>query len=578
MPTPHLVPSRPRLRTALLLVALTSASLGHSHAQPFAADPDNGGLSLPDGFQAIIAADNLIDGRKVRGQSDQLRFIAVAPDGVVYAKTLQGGIIALRDTNRDGRLDQKQEFGSGGGTGIAVQGNWLYHSSTSAVFRYPRRPGEFVPAGQPQTIVADLPDHGSHTAKSFAFDGDGRLVVEVGSPYNVFSEPDRQRGAKGRDASEHQKTHGGLWRFDPDKTGQRQADGFHYSTGHRHMLAFAWQPMAKTFFGVMMGRDNMDVVAPDHCDALDNAERVAEEMHRLDPGTNLGWPYTYWDPIKKARMVSPEFGGDNRRRAEAGKYPDPVVAFPAHWAPLQMIVYIGTQCPKRYRGGAFMAFRGSWNRALLPQAGFNISFAPFDAAGNPRGNYEVFASGNGRERFRMGGVAQAPDGSLYISETERGRIWRISHSGAEGTPVAEGPVRAAPPAAAPAKAAEPAGDPSVPTAGDALMARGRRVYEMYCGACHMPDGAGAGQLQPSLVQNSVVGGDPVQLIDVILRGPAEVLPKDRPRYGNVMPPFPFLSDVQVAELVSYLRQSFGNNAPAVLPENVASARARLPAP
>ncbi|MBK8479125.1 MAG: c-type cytochrome [Opitutaceae bacterium] len=556
MPSHHPTLFRPT-RTWLAL-SLASCALSSLAALP-APDPDNGGLTLPPGFRALIVADDLIAGRKVGNDSDQLRFIAAAPNGDLYAKTLRGGIIALRDTDGDGRFDLRREFGDGGGTGIALRGDWLYHSTNTAVLRYPYRNDELVPGGAPQPIVVDLPDRRSHSAKCFAFDAEGRLLVEIGSPYNVYSEPDRQLGAKGKDATEFLQSFGGFWRFDANRPGQTQADGFHFSTGHRHCLSIAWQPVAREFFMVMMGRDNMNTVAPEFYDALDNAERVAEEMHRLHEGANLGWPYTYWDPIKKARMVAPEFGGDNRRRTEPGRYAEPLIAFPAHWAPLQMTFHTGAQFPDRYHGGAFIAFHGSWNRAPLPQDGYNVCFVPFDRQGAPLGTYEVFAANAGPQRFRMGGVAVAPDGSLFISETDRGRIWRILYTGT--TP--------APAVAAPSTRPTPPAEPAPIVNSDHP---GRRLYTRYCAACHMADGAGAGQLNPALVANAVVSGDKTRLIDVILRGPAAALPADRPKFANFMPPFPKLKDREVADLLTYLRQTYGGTTPVTLAE-VAAVRA-----
>lgn len=536
---------------------LAAAALAAAPAAVPAPDANDGGLTLPRGFRALIVADNLMAGR----ESDALRFIAVTPAGDLYAKTSRGGIFALRDNNGDGRVDEKHEFGSGGGTGIAVRGDWLYHSTNSAVYRYRLTPGELVPSSEPELIVSGLPDKRSHASKAFAFDGDGRLLVEVGSPHNVYSHPDRQFGAKGMDPTEYLKEHGGFWRFDPDKLNQRQADGHHFSTGHRHSLAIAWQPVAKEFFMVMMGRDGLNTVAPDYYDALDNAERVAEEMHRLKEGSNLGWPFTYWDPIKQARMIMPEFGGDNRKRAEVGKYPEPVVAFPAHWAPLQMTFYTGAQFPARYHRGAFVAFHGSWNRAPLPQDGFNICFVPFDENGSPLGAYEVFAANVGPDRFRMGGVAVGPDGSLYISETGRGRIWRILYVGEDAATAGT--------ASGGAVALQP-----VPVAPASANQRGRQAYEQLCATCHMPDGSGAGQLQPPLMGSGVVSGDAARLIDVVLRSPALVLPADRPKYGNVMPPFTVLEDQQVADLLSYVREVFGGGATAISASDVAAVRAK----
>jgi glucose/arabinose dehydrogenase/cytochrome c5 len=526
-------------------------------------DADNGGITLPIGFRALVVADNLVTTRR----GDALRFIAVAPNGDVYAKTSRGGILALRDTDGDGRLDQKTEFGRGGGTGIALREGWLYHSSNSAVYRYKYRPGELVPQGEPELIVSGLPDEkGTHNAKSFTFDGDGRLLVEVGSPFNVYSEPDRQRGAKGMDATEFLKTHGGFWRFDSTKTNQTLADGFHFSTGHRHSLAVAWNPISRAFFMVQMGRDQLNTVDPEHYDALDNAERVAEEMHLLSEGVNLGWPYTYWDPHKRARMVAPEFGGDNVKRADPDKYDRPLIAFPAHWAPLQMAFYNGTQFPEKFRGGAFIAFHGSWNRAPQPQQGYNVTFVPFDTNGMPRGTHELFASGfPGREvftstaqaRYRPGGVAVGPDGSLYISETDKGRIWRVLYTGETNAPTTIAALPAAVMAEAPASS----------------NTRGRTLFTQVCAVCHMADGSGVPNMQPPLVGSGVVRGDPMLLVRATLKGAGAVLPPDRPKYGNTMPAFNGLTDDQIADTLSYVREVFGGGSSAVTPSQVKGARA-----
>jgi mono/diheme cytochrome c family protein len=170
----------------------------------------------------------------------------VAPNGDIYAKTRFGGIFALRDTDGDGRADTTKEFGPGdGGTHIALHDGWLYHSSRTAIYRYKYTAGELVPTSPLQTIVAKLPAERDHDAKAFAFDDQGRMLVEIGSPYNVYSNPDRQLGAKGMDATEFQKTYGGFWRFDVKRVNQTQADGVRFATGHRHALALIWHPVSK---------------------------------------------------------------------------------------------------------------------------------------------------------------------------------------------------------------------------------------------------------------------------------------------------------------------------------------------
>ena len=542
-----------RLLLAFAALALVPAALPAAVPAP---DPDDGAIHLPSGFRALVVADNL----------GSLRFMAVAPNGDIYVKTMKEGIIALRDTNGDGRADVKETFGSGGGTGIAVRGDWLYHSSNQAVFRYRLTPGQLVPKGAAETIVSGLPEGPEHWAKSFGFDEAGRLFVEVGSPSNSFGEPDRAPGSKGKDATEFLKTHGGFWRFDPDKLNQTQVDGFHFSTGHRHVLALAWNTVSKAFFFVMMGRDQLSTVAPQFYNDDDNAELPSEVMHVLREGSNFGWPYTYYDPLKKARMVAPEYGGDNQKRAEAGKYPEPLIAFPAHWAPMQMAFYKSDQFPAKYRNGAFIAFHGSWNRAPRPQRGYNVVYIPFDEKGMPRGDYEVFADGfpgiaeftsPEAARFRPIGLATGPDGSLYVADSEKGRVWRIVYTGE---------ARAAS-AAAPAAAAVTSGGAA--SSGDA----GAVAYQKACAVCHMANGSGVAGLQPPLVGSAVVTGDLGTLIRVVLRGPAAVLPASKTS-ANQMPPFAYLSDQDVAAALSYVRQEFGKGAGAVTPAQVAAERAK----
>lgn len=548
---------------SVFLMALILSARQPSVPKP---DPDNGGITLPPGFRALVVADNLVAGKKVNNAAERLRGIVVAPNGDIYAKGQSGTIFALRDGNGDGRAEIVKEFGPGdGGTHIALHDDWLYHSSRTTVYRVKYTANELVPTGEMQVVVAKLPAERDHAQKAFAFDDRGRMLVEVGAPYNVYSKPDRQLGAKGLDATEFQKTFGGFWLFDPNKLNQTQADGVRFSTGHRHALALAWNTVSKQFFMVQMGRDNLNVVDPANYDALDNAERVAEVMHVIREGSNFGWPYSYWDPIKKARMVAPEFGGDNRKRVEPDPYDPPLVAFPGHWAPLQMTFYTATQFPEKYRGGAFVTFHGSWNRAPRPQGGYQVAFVPFDAKGMPTGNYEAFADGftgrsefvnTGDARYRPAGVAVGPDGSLYITESEKGRIWRVIYTG-EASPA-------------------PSATPVPQTAASAPIAdgsRGAQLYQQICAACHMPDGKGVPGMQAPLAGSAVVSGDPATLIRVLLHGPAQVLPANRPKYQVVMPPFASaFSDIDVADTLTFVRKAFGNGASAITAAQVKAQR------
>jgi thiosulfate dehydrogenase len=104
---------------------------------------------------------------------------------------------------------------------------------------------------------------------------------------------------------------------------------------------------------------------------------------------------------------------------------------------------------------------------------------------------------------------------------------------------------------------------------------GGQIYAQVCAACHMPNGSGVPKMQPPLEGSTVGAGNSDQLINVLLKGPAAVLPADREKYSNVMPPFAIYSDDQIAGLINYLRANFAASAPKVTPEQVAAQRKKL---
>jgi mono/diheme cytochrome c family protein len=233
---------------------------------------------------------------------------------------------------------------------------------------------------------------------------------------------------------------------------------------------------------------------------------------------------------------------------------------------MQMAFYSGEQFPAKYRGGAFIAFHGSWNRAPRPQKGYNVTFVPFDEKGMPRGTYEVFASGfPGREeftsprdaRFRPTGLAVGPDGSLYVTDSEKGRVWRIIYTGTSATAGATGAATTGPAAKKTVAAAKPAG---------------ADVYAQACQVCHMADGRGVPNMQPDLTESALLKGKPDALITLLLRGPDKVLPASRKRYSNQMPEFSSLSDTELAGVATYVRRRFGGVTGAITAAQVAAMR------
>jgi len=174
--------------------------------------------------------------------------------------------------------------------------------------------------------------------------------------------------------------------------------------------------------------------------AKENAERPAAPMLRVtEAGANFGWPYYFFDYEQKKLFLAPEYGGDGKQIGRCSQFTLPVANFPAHWAPVDVMFYPSAQFPEHYKNRAFIAFHGSWNRAPMPQEGYNVTFQPF-VGQKPSGNFEVFASGFAgatplmnpdKAVARADGVAEAPDGSLFISECQKGKIWRIIYRGEE---------------------------------------------------------------------------------------------------------------------------------------------------
>jgi glucose/arabinose dehydrogenase len=381
-------------------------------------------LTLPAGFTATVAQEGLGAGRH----------LVVAPNGDVYLAG-RNGLVAMRDTNGDGTLDKTQPFGDVKGTEVRLYKDWLYASDDVGVYRYALKKGELAPGGAKQTVVAGFPLERQHSDKTFALDPKGTLYVNVGAPSNSCQEKDRQEGSPGMNPCPILEKYGGVWVFDGNKLDQKPADGRRFATGMRNAVAIEWNANQNALFAVIHGRDSIDTLFPALYNAEDNATRQAEEFHRITDGGNYGWPYTFFDTKLGKRVVAPEYGGDAQKTPEAGKYPDPLVGFPAHWAPNDLLFYTGKNFPAKYQNGAFIAFHGSWNRAPEPQAGYKVVFQPMKD-GKPDGAYEVFADGfagdmkdnNPRNaEYRPVGLALAPDGSMYVADSQKGRVWHITY-------------------------------------------------------------------------------------------------------------------------------------------------------
>jgi glucose/arabinose dehydrogenase len=412
-----------KLFTGIALLAFGFTTLNNKPATP--ADFD---ITLPPGFKAETVVQS----------SGNNRHLVVNTNGDLYVKLSKlkdgKGILVLRKKN--GRYEVVNSFGDFTGTGIAIKNGYLYASSDHEVFRY--RFGannEIADANNPEKIVTGLVSKGQHASKSIALDNAGNIYVNIGAPSNACQVSDRTAGSPGQDPCPILNTAGGIWQFKINKLNQSYAEGIRYATGLRNVVGLDWNTKEDDLYVMQHGRDQLSQFFPNQYSNEENAELPAEEFFRIKKGSDCGYPYCYYDGLQKKKVLGPEYGGDGKKQGRCADKEQPIMSFPAHWAPNALLFYTGKMFPEKYKNGAFIAFHGSWNRAPLKQAGYNVVFVPFKN-GKPSGNYEIFASGfagkgpvngPGQAKYRPCGLAQGPDGALYISDSREGRIWKINY-------------------------------------------------------------------------------------------------------------------------------------------------------
>lgn len=396
-------------------------------------DVDNGTLKVPGGFGAIT----------VSAATGRARHIAVNSKGDVFIKLSElkngKGILVLKDSTGDGRADIETGFGNFTGTGIAIKNGYLYASSETGIFRYQLSSnGEVENSDAPESIVTGLFAVNQHSSKSFTLDNQNNIYVNIGAPSNACQVQDRATGSPGINPCPQLANAAGIWRFSATQLNQTQSQGLRYATGIRNVVGLDWNTNTNELYVMQHGRDQLSTLFPQFYSDSQNAELPSEELLRVNEGDNFGWPYCYYDHIKKQKLLAPEYGGNGITVGSCSSAELPILGFPGHWAPNGLLFYTGSQFPNRYKNGAFIAFHGSWNRAPLRQGGYFVVFVPMKN-GLPTGPYEIFADGftgttqpftdTNDAKYRPMGLAQGPDGSLFIADSRHGRVWRIVYTG-----------------------------------------------------------------------------------------------------------------------------------------------------
>jgi glucose/arabinose dehydrogenase len=351
--------------------------------------PAGAKLTLPPRFEVNTFAE---------GGFTRPRWMALAPNGDVFVSDAgAGSIIVLRDTNNDGKADQRFLFARAllQPFGMAFWRDYLYVANTNAVVRFRYRSGQTKAEGRPEKIL-DLPGKGyrEHWTRNIAFNPRGdKLYVSVGSESNVDVEPEPRAA---------------ITEVNPDGSGKRI-----FASGTRNPIGMAFNPQTGRLWAAVQERDGMgDDVPPDY-------------VTEVKEGGFYGWPYAYT--------------GKNPDPRHKGERPDLVakalvgnVLIQAHSSVLGLVFYEGNMFPAAYKGDAFVALHGSWNRSK--RTGYKIIRVPVKN-GKPAGGYDDFVTGwmpdENREEVwgRPVGLLVLKDGSMLITDDGADKIWRVTYHG-----------------------------------------------------------------------------------------------------------------------------------------------------
>jgi glucose/arabinose dehydrogenase len=344
----------------------------------------NRNLTVPNGFTVSLYA-------KMEGK---VRMLDYSPDNILFASEQNGGrIVRVLDRNGVGeRVVFAQGLNTPHGLAFHTVGTqtYLYVAENDKVSRFTYTPGQ-ERAGEKQVIVPNLPSGGSHVTRTLAFGKDGKMYVSIGSTCNVCEEADKRRAA--------------IVQYNADGTGEKL-----YAEGLRNGVGITIHPETGELWETENGRDSLgDDMPPEEINII------------TKEGQHFGWPYCYSNQV-----FDRSYG--RRDQAFCNTTISPALPMQAHSAPMGIEFYYANQFPEEYRGDAFVAFRGSWNRS--EKTGYKVVRIHVEN-GRPT-KYEDFLTG-----FLVGENSWgrpidpivAPDGSLLLSDDTANVIYKITYTG-----------------------------------------------------------------------------------------------------------------------------------------------------
>ncbi len=356
------------------------------------AQPANAKLNLPKGFKISVFAE---------GGFTYPRWMTLAPNGDVFvADSRANTIIVLRDTNKDGVISTDERFTFSDKLsqpfGMAFNHDYFYVANTDSVVRFKYKSGQTKAEAAPERIIElTRGGYNQHWTRNILFSPDGKkLYVSIGSSGNVDVETDERRA--------------GISEYNPDGTGYKL-----YASGLRNPIGLAWNPADKQLWTAVNERDGLgDDLVPDY-------------VSSVKVGGFYGFPFSYIGQNEEPRRA-----GENPELVKKAIVPD--VLLTSHSAALGIEFYTGKMFPKEYRGDAFVALHGSWNREKL--TGYKIIRVNFENGKLVNNGYEDFITGwlpneNSAEVWgRPVGLLVNTDGSLLIADDGGKKIWRVTYT------------------------------------------------------------------------------------------------------------------------------------------------------
>lgn len=478
------------------------------------------GLRLPAGFEVSVFARDLVNPR----------MIAVAGDGRVYVtRRSVGDVVLLEDRDGDGVADGEPRVVASRPNmhGIAIDGDTVYLVTIKDLYR-----ARILDDGSLTTLerlVDDLPDAGQHPNRMVVVGPDEHLYLTAGSTCNACAEANPENAT--------------MLRVAPDGSSRTI-----WATGLRNTIGYGFEPETGEVYGMDHGIDWLG----------DNEQH--EELNQIVQGAAYGWPYIYADGKVNPQDDPP---GDITMAEWAARSAEPLGLYTPHAAPMQLAFYTGDAFPAEYRGDAFVAMRGSWNRR--PPSGYEVVRVRFEA-GRPAG-VEPFLQGflvqdgDGWGHLgRLAGLAQTRDGALLLSDDTNGVIYRIAHTGAstgrsaptvpegegDAAPRMTGAPAPMPPADTPAELALETLDAPAPlTVSTSAFADGQPIPDVYAAEGQNispplawsagPDGT---QSYVVMMEDPDVAADPPFVHWLLYNVPATVTRLDEAVPGGPAPPKP----------------------------------------